>query len=67
MPREKPVRLTIPPGEILVFASHPRSFDSRFYALQDEVDLNAKMLEFMRPRGEAFFFRGKVERAVFPR
>jgi type IV secretory pathway protease TraF len=31
MPREKPVRLTIPPGEILVFASHPRSFDSRYF------------------------------------
>jgi hypothetical protein len=41
--------------------------DARFYALQDEIDLNERMLQFMRSRSEEFFFRGTVERAVFER
>lgn len=39
--------------------------DTRFYALQEEIDLNERMLEFMRAKSKAFFFRGTVERAVF--
>ena len=47
--------------------AHFDDLDTRFYALQEELDLNQRMLEFMRARSEAFLFRGTVERAVFKR